>query len=116
MTRCGWHILREDGAVTLTRRLPVAFDLDARGTFPPARKTRLAHQIRQDLWRMLRHIRGFSPVVRVEDDGAGLTVTAGGRIAGPCAKAQAEMRIAALLSCPRTRARWLAHARPVEAR
>lgn len=110
MLRKRWHILREDGALTLARHLPARFDLLARATFPPARKGRLAQQIRQDLWREMRDLRGFSPVVRVEEEGAGLRVTAGGRAARPFPRAQAEARIAALLGCPAHRARWLAHA------
>jgi len=111
--RGGWHILREAHALTVARRLPVRFDLSAQAAFPPARKGRLAHQIRQDLWRELQALRGFSPVVRVEDVEGGLAVTAGGRAAAPFPKAQAEARIAALLTCPLHRARWLVHARQV---
>ncbi len=111
MGRRGWHILRVDGAVTVARRLPVRFDLGASTTFPPARALRLAHQVRQDLWRALRDLRGFSPAVTVAPDGQGLRVTAGGAVAGPAPRRQAEARIAALLADPATRARWLAHAR-----
>ncbi|RSK31433.1 hypothetical protein EJA01_14930 [Rhodovulum iodosum] len=110
MAQGGWHILREEGALTLARHLPARFDLSVRAGFPAARKRRLAQQIRQDLWRELQQIRGFSPVIRVEAEGAGLVVTAGGRAARPFPKARAETRIAALLASPAHRARWLAHA------
>lgn len=112
MGRAGWHILREKGALTLARQLPPRFDVAAEANFPPARKGRLAHQIRQDLWRCLQHLRGFSPVVRVEEDGMRLKVRAGGAVhARTFPKAQVEARIAALLSDPAHRARWLAHAK-----
>lgn len=111
----GWHIVAEAGALTLARQLPVRFDVSAQAGFPPARKGRLARQIRQDMWRMLRDMRGFSPVVRIEEADGGLTVTAGGRAAQPFPRAMAEARIAALLACPAHRARWLAHARFKEA-
>ena len=112
MARAGWHILREEGALTLARRLPARFDVAAEAAFPPARKGRLAQQIRQDLWRCLQHLRGFCPVVRVEEDGAHLRVRAGGAVhARTYPKAQAEARIAALLADPGRRARWLAHSR-----
>lgn len=113
MARDHWHILRQDGALTLARRLPVRFDLSAETVLPPARKGRLAQQIRQDLWRVLRHLRGFSPVVRIEEDGSHLKVRAGGSVAARTfPKQQAEAQIAALLDSPAHRARWLAHARP----
>nr|WP_212525381.1 hypothetical protein [Actibacterium sp. MT2.3-13A] len=112
MARAGWHILREEGALTLARQLPPRFDVAAEAMFPPARKARLAQQIRQDLWRALRHLRGFSPVVRVEEDGAQLKVRAGGAVhARTFPKVRAEARISALLADPARRARWLAHAR-----
>ena len=111
MARPGWHTLHDGNRVTVARRLPARFDVAATATFPPARAVRLAHQVRQDLWRTLRDIRGLSPVVEVTTDGPGLRVTAGGMVAGPVPRAQTEARIAALLSDPAARARWLAHAR-----
>lgn len=112
MARPEWHILREEGALTVARHLPVRFDFAARAGFPPARKGRLAQQIRQDMWRLLQDLRGFSPVVRVAEAGAGLSVTAGGRALRPFPKQACEARVAALLASPAHRARWLAHARP----
>ena len=111
MGRGGWHILRDGDTVTVARKLPVRFDLRATATFPPARSLRLAHQVRQDLWRILRDIKGFRPVVRIRTDASGLCITAGGDVAGPVPKMQVEARMSALLHDPRARARWLAHAR-----
>lgn len=110
MARRGWHILREEGALVLTRRLPPRFDLSAETRLPGGRKAAVAHQVRQDLWRALQGLRGFCPVVRVEDAGQGLRVIAGGRVAGPV-PATARGRIAALLEDPVRRARWIAQAR-----
>ncbi|MCT8159736.1 hypothetical protein [Pseudoruegeria sp. SHC-113] len=108
-----WHILREAGQTTLARRLPPRFDVVAEAALPPARHGRLAQQIRQDLWRALRDLRGFSPVVVVQDVAGGVRVQAGGRIDAPgFPKAQAEARIAELLASAPHRARWLAHAQP----
>jgi len=110
--RPAWHMLRDAGVLTLTRRVPPRFDVVAETTLPAARKGALAHQIRQDIWRALQHLRGFSPVVRIEDDGAGLRVRAGGRVdARSFARAAADARIAEVLENPANRARWLAHAR-----
>ncbi|ALG91138.1 MULTISPECIES: hypothetical protein [Actibacterium] len=107
-----WHIIREDGALTLARHLPPRFDVMAQTAMPLARKGRLAQQIRQDLWRALRRLRGFTPVVRVEEDGAHLLVRAGGEIrARTFPRAQTQATIEAVLNCPANRARWLANAR-----
>lgn len=112
MARDSWHILREDGALTVARALPVRFDVCAEASFPPVRKGRLAQQIRQDMWRMLQRTRGFAPAVRVEEDEARLLVRAGGAIhARTFPKSSIEARIAALLTSPAHRARWLRHAR-----
>ncbi|MBL4811225.1 MAG: hypothetical protein JKX69_02440 [Rhodobacteraceae bacterium] len=109
----GWFVLRGDGALTLARQLPPRFDVAAQTCFalPPGAavsRQRLAQQIRQDLWRALRGLRGFSPVVRVVRAGDLLKVMAGGRVAArKFPKAETERQIAALLAAPKQRARWL---------
>jgi hypothetical protein len=111
MTSPRWHILRDGHAVTLARHLPVRMDLCVRATFhapTPVSRTALAHQIRQDVWRALRRLRGFSPVVRVGHTGAAIAVEAGGRCAGPAGGA--ADRIADVLDNRANRRRWLAHA------
>lgn len=108
MRRNGWHILREDGAVTLARRLPVRFDLRVEADLPEAANpARIAHQVRQDIWRSLRHLRGFAPVVRAARTATGLHLTAGGQIMAPCDRAAAQACIAEVLADHRNRARWL---------
>ncbi|MCR9126709.1 MAG: hypothetical protein NXH82_11335 [Rhodobacteraceae bacterium] len=107
--RGSWHILRAEGAVTLARRLPARFDIGAHTWLGGGDALRLAHQIRQDLWRALRRRRGFSPVVHLAPDAGGWAVTAGGRAAGPVAAADVA-RVAAVLNDPAHRRRWLRHA------
>jgi len=107
----GWYIVRNDQKFILARTLPIRFDVYSDTTVPIVGKARLAQQIRQDLWRELRHLRGFSPVVRVEEDGTHLTVRAGGTLqarTNPIQKIEAT--IAALLADPKKRARWVRYA------
>ncbi|MEM8577330.1 MAG: hypothetical protein AAGF60_05725 [Pseudomonadota bacterium] len=102
----GWHILRDGDTLTLAWHLPARFDVSAQGHLPGGRAERLAHQIRQDLWRALQNVRGFSPVVRLEREGDGWRVTAGGRVMGKVPPALC-LRIGALLDDGPTRQRWL---------
>lgn len=104
-----WHILREGGVLTLSRHLPPRFDVMAETVLPRANARRLAHQVRQDMWRALRNLRGFSPVVRVSDGPDHMTITAGGRVTGN-APAGTGALIAAVLEAPANRARWVRHA------
>ena len=104
-----WHILREEGALTLCRQCPPRFDVAAATDLPMVDPLRLAHQIRQDMWRALQNVRGFSPVVRVERTSDGVKVTAGGRVMGPVSSVLTD-RIGAVLADPAKRGRWLRHA------
>ena len=110
MSRRGFHILREDDVTIVTRHLPPRFDIHASAEFPYVSPVRLAQQIRQDLWRMLQKLRGFSPVVRVEQAGDALVVTAGGRVMKPV-RNDANRCIAALLHDAARRKRWIDWAR-----
>ncbi|NIZ10238.1 hypothetical protein [Pseudooceanicola sp. HF7] len=113
MARNRWHRLEEGGAVTVTRALPVRFDLEAKVRLAaPDRvsRTALAHQVRQDLWRLLQDTRGLSPAVQVRRDGPELEIIAGGRLAHGRVTAHDRRRAQALLDDPERRARWLAHA------
>ncbi len=102
-----WHVLKEPGTYTLARRLPVRFDVAVTTTLPKMRKERLAQQVRQDMWRALQKVRGFSPVVRVVETEAGCEVTAGGSVeAKSFPKARMEEVLAAILEDPERRARW----------
>ncbi|WP_353474045.1 hypothetical protein PVT71_19150 [Salipiger sp. H15] len=104
----GWHMQREGGAVTLARRNPARFDLKVETQLPPVgRPARLAHQVRQDMWRALRDLRGFAPVVRVTPIAGGITVEAGGEVAGALPRKAVEARIAEVLEDRANRARWM---------
>ncbi len=106
MARSGWHILKDDAGVTLCRHLPPRFDFMVSTVLPSGRAVRLAHQIRQDLWRALQTLRGFSPVVRLEQIAEGWQVMAGGRVLGPVTD---KMVATAqdVLNNPPNRARWV---------
>ncbi|MEX5577042.1 hypothetical protein [Pseudophaeobacter sp. A-200-2] len=109
MTRNSWHIARTSDTLTLSRCLPARFDLAVETMLPDGDSLRLAHQIRQDMWRALQDVRGFSPVVRVAQTAEGVRVTAGGRVLGLVSPVLAE-RIEAVLENPANRGRWLRHA------
>ncbi|SPF78325.1 hypothetical protein [Pseudoprimorskyibacter insulae] len=112
MSRARWHILSEPGRYTLARHLPPRFDVVAEAIFPPADPARLAQQIRQDLWRLLQRLRGFSPVVQVSATEGGLIVRAGGRsMVAQTYPKEIESQIQTLLQDPQHRLRWLAWAK-----
>ncbi|MGI3210756.1 hypothetical protein ACROSR_06515 [Roseovarius tibetensis] len=106
MGRGRWHEIEEGGTLTLTRRLPARFDLAVEGWLPEAPRRRVAHRLRQDMWRELQGLRGFAPAVQVWRVASGLRVRAGGAVAGRFARADAEARIDALLQDPARMARW----------
>ena len=106
MPRDRWHEIEEEGALTLTRRMPVRFDLAVEGWLPEAPRRRVAHRLRQDMWRELQDLRGFAPAVKVWRVAGGLRVCAGGAVAARFARAAAEARIAALFEDPARVARW----------
>ncbi|MBM7069568.1 hypothetical protein [Actibacterium sp. 188UL27-1] len=110
-----WHILRDGAVVIVTRQLPPRFDVMAQTELPDAGRLKIAQQVRQDMWRLLQKLRGFSPVVSVERHAAGLTVRAGGRAMHPFHRTTLEAQLAELLAEPERRARWLRHAKLKEA-
>jgi len=109
MSRSRWHILRSEGALTLCRQTPPRFDVSARTTLPAADPLRVAHQVRQDLWRSLQDLRGFSPVVQVVTGADGIEVTAGGRLTTR-APANITDKISTVLEDPAKRHRWVQRA------
>ena len=102
----GWHIIKDEGQVTVSRRLPARFDVSASTHLAGGNATRLAMQIRQDLWRALQHLRGFSPVVQITQSEGGLSVQAGGQLLGKVTP-NLEAEIASVLENPEKRKRWL---------
>lgn len=113
MGRNRWHVIEEeDGALTLARRLPARFDVAAETVLPAGqRPRRLAHRVRQDLWRALSDLRGFAPVVRIVPCAGGVRVRAGGMVEGRFARQQVEADIAGVLEDAGNRARWTGRAR-----
>lgn len=106
-----YHIHQAPNALTLARHAPARFDVAAEAAMPGAADLlRLAHQVRQDVWRAVRRLRGFSPVVEVTQTDDTLRIRAGGRALPPISPKAAEA-IQAVLDCPRNRSRWLNHAR-----
>lgn len=101
-----WHLEKTQSGVTLSRSLPARFDVMAQTDLPMAEGVRMAHQIRQDVWRALRNVRGFSPVVEITRKEGGLHIKAGGRAPKPIARNTVE-RIVSVLENPQNRARWL---------
>ena len=114
MSRARWHILREGESLTVTRALPVRFDVAVSTVLPDGGRLRLAQQVRQDLWRALQALRGFAPVVQVTRRNGACEVVAGGRVDGMHHKLRVEERIAEMLADPACRARWSAFAAHLE--
>lgn len=103
-----WDIDRSDDCLTLSRGGRLRFDISAVADFPICARERLAHQIRQDLWRALQHIRGLSPIVLIERSSTGLSVKAGGEIHGKTFPADhLNAQIYGVLQDKEKRARWL---------
>lgn len=118
LSQGGWYVQRAGDVLLLARRWPARFDLAVdvvfAGVGQGGSRARLAHQLRQDMWRCLQDLRGFWPVVRIARCGADLRVTIGGALQeGQGQQAQqrrGEATLEALLANPRHRARWLRHA------
>ncbi len=115
--RGAWHVRRQGAVLLLSRRVPARFDLSVSTKLMMGgrqiSRARLAHQVRQDMWRCLRGLRGFWPVVRIEQREDAMHVTAGGGLEHALpqsGQARAEGMLAAVLADPAHRARWLRHA------
>ncbi|MFU8882389.1 MAG: hypothetical protein ACNA7Q_08470 [Rhodobacterales bacterium] len=115
--RGAWHLQRQGDVLVLSRRVPARFDLSASALLMTGGRrigrARMAHQLRQDMWRCLQGVRGFWPVVRIEHREDALQVTAGGgldNVLPQSAKSRAEGMLAAVLEDPAHQARWLRHA------
>lgn len=114
MANSNWHIQRAPGQVTLSRQQPARFDVQATTSLrlvagQGLSLSRVAHQVRQDLWRALQNLRGFSPVVQVSQSGDLLHIRAGGRLPQPIARTLPD-RILAVLEDPQKQTRWMRHA------
>lgn len=111
MARNGWHIARDGDTLTLSRKRIARFDLVEVAWLPGEGlvRSRIAHQIRQDMWRELQRLRGFCPAVRVTAQPGGVAILAGGAVEG-AVTAHAREAIADLLNDPTLRARWIKNA------
>ena len=104
-----WIIEQSENSVLVTRRKPVRWDVQATTRLPRCHPLRLAHQIRQDMWRELRKVKGFCPAVEITL-GDVFEVRAGGRVARHIPP-RANERIENLLNRDANRRRWVAFAR-----
>ena len=100
-----WHVIDARQEYVLARRLPIKFDVEACADFPSVDKARLALQLRQDLWREMQSLRGFSPVIHISASKAGLLVKAGGQC--DVVPPGTARKIADLLNDPLKRVRWI---------
>ncbi|MEJ6394037.1 hypothetical protein V8J82_12265 [Gymnodinialimonas sp. 2305UL16-5] len=102
-----WHMAVEGDTLVVARRVPVRFDLAVETRFddPSLRRGRLAHQVRQDMWRRLQRLRGFQPAVAVTREADGLRLVAGGAVDGRI-PANARKAVSALLEDAELRERW----------
>jgi hypothetical protein len=114
----GWHITDQGGALILSRRATVRWDIRVEATLPTTlsgaglSRRRLAQQIRQDMWRVLQSVRGFLPAVQISARATDHLIVAGGDLDGTQAPlSYMEGRIAELLADPVHIARWTSHAR-----
>lgn len=117
MGRDGWHMVYEGGTLVHARSMPADFDVVVETTVVGGAglsKSRIARQVRQDVWRALAGLRGFKPIVTVAEDDGDLIVRAGGHVDGPFPKAHAEMVIHGILHDPMRRLRWVNYARRSE--
>ncbi|MBQ0748768.1 MAG: hypothetical protein KBT70_01090 [Roseovarius sp.] len=114
MGRSHWHVIEDEegGALTVARRVPVRFDLAVETVLAGTTgRRRLAHLVRQDLWRALQSLRGYAPAVRVRRDAQAMHVQAGGAVMGRFDRAGCEALIAQVLEDEANRVRWMGGAR-----
>ncbi len=110
MSRNSWHIHADEQRYVLTRQWPPQFDVLVEVAVPVMRRGRLAQQVRQDLWRELKYLRGFSPVVEIVHQDEGMALRAGGRLPKQARSTAVINRIEAVLNDPVRHARWFAWA------
>lgn len=101
-----WVHTRTDDTLTVHRPNRARLDVTATTTLSgKLQPTRLAHAIRQDLWRAAQSTRGFSPVVIIKPAADKSIITAGGQIDGPVPPGL-SLTLQTLLNDPAKRHRW----------
>lgn len=96
--------IASDWTFEVTRTLP--------GTYPRYGRTKLVHQIRQDIWRTCRNVRGFLPLVQVSTNGDETVICAGGSLMTRSGRVDVlSSRVARVLDCENNIARWKRYAR-----
>ena len=84
-------------------------DLMVDAAFPDVSPARLARQIRQDVWRALQRVRGFSPVIELIEGADGVQARIGGQVDGRFPRAHCEEAIREVIDANRVRwIRWAA--------
>ncbi|WP_306132100.1 hypothetical protein [Roseivivax marinus] len=104
--RHGWYWAEADGALVHARHWPPRFDVSAEGTFPRVSSRKLAVAIRQDLWRKMKRLRGFSPVVTITHNDEFFSVRIGGRVGKAPVSESVQTMLEDLLTSPTHRAAW----------
>jgi hypothetical protein len=111
-----WRIEESDGACLLAAGPARRFDIAAEAAWPasgdpgPAFRRALARQVRQDVWRALRRLPGFRPVVEVRTCGGTVRLRAGGEVAGGRVPGNAATLVREVIECGPNRTRWIAEA------
>ena len=111
-----WKVVEEGNSLLLHRAgLSPQWSVDVSRTLDwpatPGQRLRIAHQIRQDVWRACQTTRGFVPVVQVSTDGHQTVMRAGGSLTTRSGHVSIlETRIAAVLDDGNNRRRWRAYA------
>ena len=103
----------EAGLLHVRAGIPDRWDIAVRRVWAvggPVSRRRYARQVRQDIWRAARAVRGFVPRVLVARTSRTIEITGGGTCLGARPPVLAQ-RIATLLDNPANRARWDAFAR-----
>lgn len=116
MTR-RWVTYHDDGLTRVSRaRFQVPWVVIAQAQLSQSHgseyRARLAHQVRQDVWRLLRRKRGYLPVIEVEEACGGTAIRVGAPTScGPLAPRDID-RVTQLLTDLATQARWHRFAAP----
>ena len=112
-----WSLVHSDHTTLLCRagqRPEWAFDISRRysGSASASQRARIAHQVRQDIWRACRNVRGFLPLVEVSTSGDETVIRAGGSLMTRSGHVPSlEIKVARVLDCADNIARWQRHAR-----